>query len=475
MHDFFNSLIHDKSTRRRLFILYVLDNEKKFVSANSIATKLHCSTRTISSDISKLKKELPRNWKISGIKTKGYILKKPINESLHPIINLYIKESNITKIILEIFNNKHYSLEKWSQLLYTNKLTLKQNLKHHFTLLQKNNLNINFRNLQLEGNEIHVRHYFHIFFYALNVLNGSPLSSSDKILINKLSKILNSYNMVIDLHMLESIIWAFINRYSYKNFITKIDTSLFLKISNFTELEWLHIMTDTIESHYKITFPKNEKITLKLFFFLMSVSNLEQGRKTIEFLKCYDQEHYNKYLGFFKTFTAGHNITDDEKNKLTILLAPYYYKSVLHSHFKISREFYFNPKDILTNEQWPMYKKKLNSLLSWNESGNRTILIKNEFECLITNAIILIEPFIEKINILFLYSGTTGKLNVYQSRLKRKLGERVKIHTNFNNNFSYDFIITNTPKENVNTPIIYISETLSPMEITFIKNFIFKK
>lgn len=167
MNEFIRSLIHDKSVKRRLFILSALNNGEMLVSATDLATDLNCSIRTISNDISQLKKELPPGWGILGIRTKGYILFKPLTDSIHPIINSYLKNSITNKIMLGIFNNKNYSLEKWSQLLYTNKLSLKRNLKEHCILLQKIDLKINFRELNLTGNELSIRHYYHMFFIII--------------------------------------------------------------------------------------------------------------------------------------------------------------------------------------------------------------------------------------------------------------------------------------------------------------------
>lgn len=75
MSVFINSFIHDKPTYRKIFILSTLDNGQKLISAQTLANELNCSIRTITNDISQLKKEIPKKWEIIGIITKGYVLK----------------------------------------------------------------------------------------------------------------------------------------------------------------------------------------------------------------------------------------------------------------------------------------------------------------------------------------------------------------------------------------------------------------
>lgn len=475
MNEFIKSFIYDKADYRKLFILSTLDNGQKLVSAKTLATKLNCSSRTVTNDISQLKKELPIGWKVVGIKTKGYILNKPLNESIYPIVYSYIKKSNIAQIMLDIFTNKHYSLEKWSQLLYINKLTLKQNLKYHGTFLQKNDLKFKFRPIQLVGDELKIRHYYHIFFYMKKTISNSLPSPHDEILINKLSGILNFYGITITIQILESIILVFITRLSYKQYITEIDTTIFPTNFNSNELECFNRMIIAIENHYKITLPKSEKTVLQLYFFLASSSNFEQGKTTIEILKSLEKKHFENYLDFFNTITTENNIKASSKNRLFFELAPFYYKSILFSYFKLTREIYFTPLNVIPNELLPLYTKNLKLLSFWNANDNIDKLKQHDLECLVTHATITMRPYIEKTNILFLYSGTQAKSKIYYSMLESQLGDSVELYSNYNDDCSYDFIITNTPQRNINAPIFYISNHLSPQEIDLIKNKIFNK
>ncbi|MCU5555984.1 helix-turn-helix domain-containing protein, partial [Bacillus cereus] len=125
-----SNLIYNKSAKRKIQILEILSGEQKPISSIELAKQINCSNRTITSEISELKISLPETWDIIGEKSRGYMLQKPLTDSLSPIIMSSIKDSMIFKILTETFINRYYSLEKWSQILYINKSTLRSNLKH---------------------------------------------------------------------------------------------------------------------------------------------------------------------------------------------------------------------------------------------------------------------------------------------------------------------------------------------------------
>ena len=180
-------------------------------------------------------------------------------------------------------------------------------------------------------------------------------------------------------------------------------------------------------------------------------------------------------MDFFNTITTENNIKASSKNRLFFELAPFYYKSILFSYFKLTREIYFTPLNVIPNELLPLYTKNLKLLSFWNANDNIDKLKQHDLECLVTHATITMRPYIEKTNILFLYSGTQAKSKIYYSMLESQLGDSVELYSNYNDDCSYDFIITNTPQRNINVPIFYISNHLSPQEIDLIKNKIFNK
>ncbi|RAP19392.1 hypothetical protein C2W64_03983 [Brevibacillus laterosporus] len=160
-------VIQDKAVIRKLHILESLSESNSFISSEVLADQLKCTKRTIINDISQLKRTLPNNWELISISSKGHLLKKDPLDKLSNIISPYLINSDIYKILLGIFNHKYYTLEKWSQLLYVNKFTLKKNLNEFTRTLNHFDLDFNFKTLQLIGDELKIRYFYIVFFYTI--------------------------------------------------------------------------------------------------------------------------------------------------------------------------------------------------------------------------------------------------------------------------------------------------------------------
>lgn len=159
-----SNLIYNKSAKRKIQILEILSGEQKSISSIELAKQINCSNRTITSEISELNISLPETWDIIGEKSRGYMLQKPTTDSLSPIIMSSIKDSMVFKILTEIFINKYYSLEKWSQILYINKSTLRSNLKNfEKSILTPNNLEFKLGLIKINGEEINIRFLYKAF------------------------------------------------------------------------------------------------------------------------------------------------------------------------------------------------------------------------------------------------------------------------------------------------------------------------
>lgn len=167
MNKILSSLIHDKSVYRKIYILEKLSMEEESLTSKELAKQLNCSNRTIINEISELKNDLPENWDIVGMKMRGYILEKSPLEPLTPIIRFYLQESMIYIILLETLKNNNYSLEKWCLTLFTNKSTLKSNLKQYQSILNENKLKFSFNPVKLKGEEIHIRYLYLSFLYSI--------------------------------------------------------------------------------------------------------------------------------------------------------------------------------------------------------------------------------------------------------------------------------------------------------------------
>ncbi|PEA54995.1 hypothetical protein CON64_09930 [Bacillus pseudomycoides] len=469
MHNFIYSLIDDKAIKRQIFILEDLNNEKKFVPSQKFADQLQCSTRTIMNDISQLKKQLPRDWKIISVKTRGYILIKPVEESVLPVIHSYLTESALYKVMLDIFHHKYYTLEKWSQILYMNKLTLRTHLKGYNKLLNKSGLNIKFRDLQLEGDEINIRYYYIAFFYFTQQFSDQPFLPIE--LRKTVLAILYRNEVPMDILLLRSIVFVFINRFFNKHCVTKE-----IKIRHIysrKQANCLKQIIAEIENYYNIKFPKYEKDALHLFLLFGLINTSSQGEAMLAYVREYDQVVYKKFMNLIDSLLTCNPLSREQKEKLKAEVIPYFYKVCISREFNFSISHIFDPIQSSDSVLLRNYKEHVSLISKWNDTYNDRKFTKDEIKYIASHATAILNSICNEINIVLVLSGTTVEKNLIYRKLKQSLGENVNIDRIPNYHMKYDFIISNCHLSDTRAPVIYISHMLTVNEINSIKNRIF--
>ncbi|MGF9853562.1 helix-turn-helix domain-containing protein [Bacillus paramobilis] len=466
MREFTYRLIDDKTVKRKLYILEALNNGGNIVSSKDLANQLDCSTRTIMNDVSQLKNELPNDWEIVSVKTRGYILIKPMEESIFPIIDSYLTQSVLYKIMLGIFQNRHYTLEKWSQLLYMRKLTLRSHLKDYDKLLNKNRLSIKFRTLQLEGDEMNVRYYYIAFFYFTQKFDNQCLVPIE--LRKKLSSILERNQVQMDVALLRIIIYVLINRLQSKQYITK-EIKLRPIYSN-DQLNCFDEIIIVIETSYNITLPKTERDALYCFLFLGSTVTSLQGKLVIEYLSRTNKVIYESYLHLVDILLTGKTVPSKLKGKLKVELISYFYKILVTNELHLSTSYIFDPVFPAGSILLENCKENMELVSKWDTIYNDKKFSREKRRLIATCATSILNSNIRDINILFLFNGIDVEKNIIYTKLKQNLGEHVKIHKIVSYDIKYDFIISNYQLMNTKAPVIYISGMLTQNEINSIMN-----
>ncbi|PEF43542.1 hypothetical protein CON22_25880 [Bacillus cereus] len=467
MRNFTYALIDDNAIKRKIAILEALNNGKNLVSSKDIADQLQCSTRTIANDISQLKKELPENWDVISVKTSGYILIKPMTESILPIINNYLIESVIYKIMLGIFNNKYYTLEKWSQLLFIEKSTLWRYIKKYKIFLKENMLSINPRQLRLEGDEVNIRHYYITFFYFTQKFTNEPLLPAH--LVKKLSFVVARNEINIHWHLFLSIIFVWIHRIHNKHYITK-DIKI-EPIYTEDQINYVNEVIVEIEDYYGIKIPKKEKDKLSIDLFVCSSSTDIQRELIIEYFKKFNRELYESYLILINILLTENNVPSELNRKLENGLMACYYKTFIYNELKIASSYSHDPlkhaENVLQN-----HKKNITLVSSWNTKHNYEKFSREEVTHFATWATIILNSVIKERHILLFSSGIPHEDYVIYTKLKQNLGGNIKIYTTFNNDIEYDLIISNFEIPDSKIPVISFTGMMTENEINYIKNYI---
>ena len=469
MRNFIYSLIDNKAIKRQIFILEALSNEQQLVSSQKLADRLQCSTRTIRNDISQLKKKLPENWEIISMKTRGYMLIKPVAESVLPVINSYLTESALYKVMLEIFHNKYYTLEKWSQILYMNKLTLRTHLKDYNKILNTSGLNIKFRDLQLEGEEMNIRYYYISFFYFTQQFSDQTFLPIE--LRKKVFSIIHRNEVPMDILLLRSIIFVFISRFYNKHCVAK--EMKFKPIYSRKQANCLNEIITAIGDYYNIKFPIYERDALHVFLFFALISTSSQGEAMLTYLSKCDQDVYKKFMNLIDILLTYTPLPSEQKEKLKAEVIPYFYNVCISREFHFSISHIFDPIQSSDSVLLRNYKENESFIFNWNDTYNDKQFTKDEIKYIASHATAILNTICNEINILLILSGTTVEKNLIYRKLKQSLGENVNIHTIPNYNMKFDFIISNCQLSDTMAPIIYISQMLTANEIDSIKKRIF--
>ncbi|PGZ34519.1 hypothetical protein COE50_06360 [Bacillus anthracis] len=467
MRNFIYNLIDDNTTKRKIYILETLNNGKISVSAEYFAKELRCSKRTVINVISQLKKELPENWDVISVKPRGYILIKPMTDSILPIISNYLTESILYKIMLGIFNNQYYTLDKWSRLLFIDKSTLWKRMKNYKSILNENMLSINSRKLQLEGDEVNIRHYYITFFYFSKSFVNKPLLPKN--LTEKLFSVLNCNEININWHLFYTIVFVWINRIHKKYYITQ---DIRIKpIYTDAQLNNVNEIIAVIGDYYGIKIPKKEKEKLSIDLFVCSSSSEIQRELIIEYLKRQHHALYESYLILITFLLNENDLSSDLNRKLEIELIGSFYKIFIYNELKIASSYSHDPlehaKDVLYNN------KEIISLVSnWNKKYNDEKFSVDEIEYFGNYVTIILNSVIKSRNILLVGSGIPFEDYVIYKKLTQNLGRNIKIHTTIDNNIEYDLIISNFEIPDKKIPVISFTGMMTDNEINQIKNYI---
>ncbi|PGU00839.1 hypothetical protein COD21_30455 [Bacillus cereus] len=461
MDKFMHHLIHDKSTRRKIYILNTLNSSRGFVSSRYLADHLKCSSRTILNDISQLKYDISSKWELLSIKSKGHMLKKPLNENLNWVIQSYLKESTIYKIIIGLFQGRNYSLEKWAQILYINKETLKGILKKFNILLIEFRVKFKFRILKLDGDEINIRYFYIAFFYLIKKY-GIEVNEQCSF-IKGAESIVKSYGVKIDLNMLKSILFVLIKSYLRKNHIkSKIKIDIILDCR---QSDCLQEIISELESYYHFRIYQSEKSILKLYFFLAANSTNLQKKKVFNLY--YNVNNFHENLTLLFDILEKKNILNlFTKKKLTIELGIYIYKLYVMKQYDFPLQYFVTLLDFPSNDFTKLYKKIYFYVISWNKNNSYN---KYELNYITVHITLFLYSNPKKYDILLLFSGTALEETIVYIKLKQKLGDNVAIHQISDAINEYDLIITNYKILEKNIPVFYIFQNGSPEELSAIK------
>ncbi|PFS02460.1 hypothetical protein CN988_27690 [Bacillus thuringiensis] len=467
MDKFITHLIQDKSTIRKLHILQTLIDGNEIMSSKILSQNLQCTSRTIINDISQLKITLPENWELISIQSKGYLLERELSDDFSKVVAPYLLNSELYKIIVEIFNHKYYSLEKWSQLLYVDKLTLKKFLKSFQEILNQFGLSFNFRPLQLVGPELKIRHFYIMFFY--NMQKYKKIFTLNPDLLQKIEYITRIYDVEIDYNLLTIITNVSINRIINKNVIP--ENLNFKHTFSTNKIKCIESIISELKCYFDINLSENEINLFKNTFFLISEGNIEEKINITKYYNKTQKKIYEKILALFNIISDEINLSFKIKESLKyeIYFRLYLIYACKEKNFSIGD--FWSEFDTVHQEFLEGYNIMYPLISSWDKQSNENRLTDDEIYYLIYNILFILHSNYTK-KCLLLLSGPASLKNFIYYKLNSELGDTLTLQLQPNCNCEYDFIITNYQIANVQIPIIQISSKTIQKDLNYIKKII---
>lgn len=465
------NLIDDKSTKRKLQILGILSNAEGVLTSHDLAKQLNCSSRTITNEISELKINLPENWRINSIKTKGYTLQKPPTESISPIIMSYVRESIMYKILVETFHNNYYSLEKWSQILYMNKSSLRGNLKQfNKSILNTNNLEFKLGLIKLSGEEINIRYFYKVLFFSIEKCANIIELPVD--LMKRIHGLIESYGIEIDYLLLKIVIYVSIHRITSKNFVEENGNPNI--IFTLEQLTCFNAIISEIEDYCMVKLPREEKNILNLFFFLISYSNNQQKNEILKYYKDNNEENFEDFLELIDALIATNGGGSIEYNYLKRELGTSIHGFDLAKEYSLPLEHFHTSHHFLSHRLEKLYNECYQIISKWNNDVHYKKYNEHEISQLAKRATNIFSSTYTKKNVLFHFLGDKTYERLAFTALEDNFGDSVELHRKPDQEMKYDLIITNYKEAYpTETPTIFIYQQLSPKDIENINEVLF--
>ncbi|QEL82860.1 HTH domain-containing protein (plasmid) [Bacillus sp. JAS24-2] len=473
MEEITKNIIQNTTLLRKIHILEKLIENDNIIPSKILANQLHCTNRTILNDISELKQILPNNWEIITIPAKGYLLKKPNFDKLAHVITPYLINSEIHKILLGIFNCKYYTLEKWSQLLYLSKSTLKKKLENFAKTLHHFGLTFSFKTLQLTGEELNIRYFYVIYFYTIQ--KYKEFMNLHPYLQKKIDDITRTYGINLDINLLTIIINVFVNRHMHKCQITQ--NSGFKSIFYSKKVKCIKSTISEIEQFYGMNFSEKELYFFSLSYHLISEGNIKEKIDIANYFQETHREFYKASLSIFDIISSKFKLNFYAKEKIK--------HDIFYQINKINilKQYNLPTKYIL--EQCNNLKREIPELMesygiihpliiSWNKTLIKNRLNKNEIHYIIFNTLFAIHLNSSQKGLLLLSGPTTWKNFIYY-KLNSELGNTINIYSESNNFKNYDFIITNYKIDinNIPIPVLQISDRINEQDLKYIRKFLY--
>lgn len=181
---------------RRILLLNWLYGAEDWITAEKLATKLHCSEKTVFKDCDYLESNWKNYLSIDISKKNGLKLSVSSNHSVHDIYTDLLKSSDAFTLLEAVFFHPGESSEELEKRCYMSSSTL-------YRLYRKINLPLKERNLKLErnpfvltgNNEREIRYFFSYYFVEVYGVHHWPFKFKKENILGIVKKLNDDFQL----------------------------------------------------------------------------------------------------------------------------------------------------------------------------------------------------------------------------------------------------------------------------------------
>ncbi|MCA5013522.1 MULTISPECIES: helix-turn-helix domain-containing protein [unclassified Enterococcus] len=197
----YNELLSPDLLLERELALF-LDMEERYISIEELSNKFDVSIKRIRRVVKLLQDDIleydHQGFVFSICKSKGILLKVPINDDLKHFIAFIIQKNPLIKMLKEICLNEFVSVRDYAHRFYFSEATVRRNIKKIKKFLSQFDISLTRETIVLQGEEQQIRFFMLLFFWRLNSGISWPFTHVNEVevehIVHQFNELDRAYN-----------------------------------------------------------------------------------------------------------------------------------------------------------------------------------------------------------------------------------------------------------------------------------------
>ncbi|QWI72968.1 helix-turn-helix domain-containing protein (plasmid) [Bacillus mycoides] len=311
----------EKEIYRKIQILDIIASENRWFTTEELSERLHCSEKTVRTDIKIIANTLPEGWEVRTAKGRGIFLHKSDIMSISTLHSIF-KRTTISSQIIQIFFNKQIqTIPELSDILFMHPSSLYKILNGIRENIRKFNLTIERSPLRITGCELQVRLFYYDFFFQIYGREEWPFSHCEgSDLLTYVSRLEDASQIYLSLETKKRFIYvlAVMIQRIQQGFTLNFNENLILAAKENPMYDKVLEMCNEIQTVYNIDINLSEQVFITIVFLRCPFIYPDRDNRKKEELEHFYQKklsihHWIHIFIELLEEKIGENLRDDEE------------------------------------------------------------------------------------------------------------------------------------------------------------------